>query len=142
MGSKTQTKENDIRQRILAQRLSKAGADIIIGHGGRNMKGIEQINQTTVLYDIGVSIFNSDDDTRETIQHPYSLIPQVNVNPNHTIELKLYPIYTNNHATLWQPRFVDEREFNHCYTLLKNLEHYLTYQCNMINSIILVFYYK
>ena len=54
MGSKTQTKENDIRQRILAQRLSKAGADIIIGHGGRN-KGIEQINQTTVLYDIGVS---------------------------------------------------------------------------------------
>ena len=83
------------------------------------MKGIEQINQTTVLYDIGVSIFNSDDDTRETIQHPYSLIPQVNVNPNHTIELKLYPIYTNNHATLWQPRFVDEREFNHCYTLLK-----------------------
>ena len=56
MGSKTQTKENDIRQRILAQRLSKAGADIIIGHGGRNMKGIEQINQTTVLYDIGVSI--------------------------------------------------------------------------------------
>lgn len=118
-GVKTQTKENDIRQRILAQRLSKAGADIIIGHGGRNMKGIEQINQTTVLYDIGVSIFNSDDDTRETIQHPYSLIPQVNVSPNHTIELKLYPIYTNNHATLWQPRFVDKREFNHCYTLLK-----------------------
>lgn len=118
-GVKTQTNENDIRQRILAQRLSKAGADIIIGHGGRNMKGIEQINQTTVLYDIGVSIFNSDDDTRETIQHPYSLIPQVNVNPNHTIELKLYPIYTNNHATLWQPRFVDKKEFNHCYTLLK-----------------------
>ena len=40
-GGKTQTNENDIRQRILAQRLSKAGADIIIGHGGRNMKGIE-----------------------------------------------------------------------------------------------------
>ena len=39
--SKTQTNENDIRQHILAQRLSKAGADIIIGHGGRNMKGIE-----------------------------------------------------------------------------------------------------
>jgi len=63
-----------------------------------------------VLYDIGVCIFNSDDDTRETIQPPYSLITQVNVNPNHTIELKLYPIYTNNHATLCQPRFVDKKD--------------------------------
>lgn len=39
--SKTQTNENDIRQRILAQRLGKAGADIIIRHGSHNMKGIE-----------------------------------------------------------------------------------------------------
>ena len=41
IGSKTQTNENDIRQRILAQRLGKAGADIIIRHGSHNMKGIE-----------------------------------------------------------------------------------------------------
>ena len=40
-GVKTQTNENDIRQRILAQRLGKAGADIIIRHGSHNMKGIE-----------------------------------------------------------------------------------------------------
>ena len=38
---KTQTNENDIRQRILAQRLGKEGADIIIRHGSHNMKGIE-----------------------------------------------------------------------------------------------------
>ncbi len=63
-----------------------------------------------MLYDIGVSIFNSDDDIRETIQPPYSLITQVNGNLNHTIELKLYPIYTNNYAKLCQPRFVDKKD--------------------------------
>lgn len=99
--------------------LSNAGADIIIGHGSHNMKGIEKINSTIVLYDVGTGVFISDEDTRKSFQAPYSLIPQINVNTNHTISLKLYPIYTNNHKTQWQPRFVEEEEFNHCYTLLK-----------------------
>lgn len=95
-----------------------------------------------MLYDIGVSIFNSDDDIRETIQPPYSLKTQVNVNLNHTNELKLYPIYTNNYATLYQPRFVDKKDliivilYRKKYGMLPNIS------MDMIINTILIFLYK
>ncbi|PNZ28252.1 UDP-N-acetylmuramoylalanyl-D-glutamyl-2,6-diaminopimelate--D-alanyl-D-alanine ligase [Staphylococcus petrasii] len=118
-GSESNSEFSLTRQRIQAKRLSEAGADIIIGHGARHMQGIEQLDKTTILYDIGSGVFNGEDNSRDSIQSPYSLIPQLNIHPDHTLSLRLYPIYTNNHETSWQPRFVDDEEFKHCYTLLK-----------------------
>ena len=88
-----------------------------------------------------MSIFNSDDDIRETIQPPYSLKTQVNVNLNHTIELKLYPIYTNNYATLYQQDLLTKR-FNHCYTLPKKYGMLPNISMDMIINTILIFLYK
>ncbi|OFQ11238.1 hypothetical protein HMPREF2953_01895 [Staphylococcus sp. HMSC072E01] len=122
-GKKQQDSTQDITmyQRLQAQRLSVAGADIIIGHGNYHMQGIEQMNATTVLYDIGVGIFGNEADERSMNDFPYSFIPQINIQPNHTMCLKLYPIYHDNSETRWQPRCVSEEELEHCFTLLKTL---------------------
>ena len=118
-GNENENELSHTRQRIQAKRLSEAGADIIIGHGSRYMQSIEQLDKTTILYDIGSGVFNGEDDSKDSMQSPYSLIPQLNIQSDHTMSLRLYPIYTNHHETSWQPRFVDEEEFKHCYTLLK-----------------------
>ena len=114
-GNSNQSNEDLTRQKSYIQQLSEAGADIIIGHGNYNMQGIEQINRTLVLHNIGVGVSNNNISEKIFNQFPYSFIAQLNIRYNHTISLKLYPIYQDN----YQPRFVNEEEFMHCLTLLK-----------------------
>ena len=108
-----------IKQREYAQLLEEAGADLIIGHGAHMMQSIEKINRTTVVYSIGNGIFNSNGEYDQRFVPPYSFIARLTITPENDLSLKLYPIYSNNKETFWQPRFLTEDEFKHCSQMLK-----------------------
>lgn len=108
-----------LKQREYAQLLVEAGADLIIGHGAHMMQSIEKINQTPVIYSIGNGVFNSNGEYDQRFVPPYSFIAQINISPENSMSLKLYPIYCNNIDTFWQPRFLTEKEFKHCKFVLK-----------------------
>ncbi|RZI02068.1 hypothetical protein EIG99_02715 [Staphylococcus condimenti] len=111
----------DVRplQRRFAEQLSKAGADIIIGHGAHMIQGIQKINQTTVAYSIGNGVFNSNGEYNKRFVPAYSMIAQLIISENNEMKLCFYPIYGNNLDTFWKPRFVTKEEFEHCRLMLK-----------------------
>lgn len=98
-------------QRILANNLINAGADLIIGHGAHTLQDIKNINHKPVLFSIGNGFFNSDgeyDGYPNAL--PFGMIVQLVVD-REALKLKLFPIQANNRDTLWQPNFVSKEEF-------------------------------
>lgn len=107
------------KQRDYAYSLVSAGADLIIGHGAHMIQEIEKIGSSIVAYSIGNGIFNSDGEYARRFVGPYSLAAQIQMTAE-DMELRLYPIYSNNLGTFWQPRFLEKREFEHCTLMLKS----------------------
>lgn len=98
-------------QKNLARKITRAGADLIIGHGPHTLQSIEDINQTPVIYSIGNGFFNSDGEYDGYPQSvPYGMIAELSID-NEQINLRLRPIYSNNRETIWQPNFVNEEDF-------------------------------
>lgn len=104
-------------QRAYAYAIMDAGADVIIGHGAHMMQEIEKYHDKYIIYSIGNGVFNSNGEYNRRHVPPYSFIVQLI--QHEQWELRLYPIYTNNLKTFWQPRFVDEAQFKHCEQMLK-----------------------
>lgn len=107
------------KQREYAHSLVSAGADLIVGHGAHMIQEIEKIGSSVVAYSIGNGVFNSDGEYNRRFVAPYSLIAQILMTEK-GMELRLYPIYSNNLKTFWQPRFLKEKEFEHCTLMLKS----------------------
>ncbi|MGK9172010.1 CapA family protein [Yokenella regensburgei] len=97
-------------QRALAQRLTRAGADLIIGSGPHMPGEAVQLGQSLVVYSIGNAVFNSNGEFRERGAPPYGFIARLQVGAG-TPQLQLLPIFTDNRQTFWQPRPVTEEEF-------------------------------
>lgn len=106
-------------QRRYAHVLVNAGADLILGHGAHMMQEIEKINHTWVVYSLGNGIFNSNGEYGRRHAPPYSFIAQLLIEKSQS-KLKLYPIYSDNLATFWQPRPVNQRQFNHLLDIQKS----------------------
>lgn len=106
-------------QRRYAHVLVNAGADLILGHGAHMMQEIEKINGALVVYSLGNGIFNSNGEYKRRHVPAYSFIAQLNITKD-VDTLKLYPIYCDNLVTFWQPRPVDEGQFNHLLQLQKS----------------------
>lgn len=106
-----------VKQRQYAHSIIKAGADLIIGHGAHMMQEIEQLHDKYIIYSIGNGVFNSDGEYNRRHVAPYSLFAQLLYEKNH-MELRLYPIYTNNLKTFWQSYFVDAKQMKHCTSIL------------------------
>lgn len=98
-------------QKKYAEAFMDCGADLIIGHGAHLMQGIQQINGKWVIYSIGNGVFNSNGEYRQRKMPPYSYLLQLRIKENGEKRMRLYPIFTNNLETFWQPRFVTEEEF-------------------------------
>lgn len=106
-------------QRRYAHVLVDAGADLILGHGAHMMQEIEKVKDAWVVYSLGNGIFNSNGEY--SIRHvpPYSFIAQLQI-ANEQNKLKLYPIYSDNLATFWQPIPVTKRQFDHLINIQKS----------------------
>ncbi|MDF2375767.1 MAG: CapA family protein [Verrucomicrobiales bacterium] len=109
-------------QKILAREFVDSGVDLVIGHGAHNLQEIEQYRNRLILYSIGNFVFNSRGRYREMDSHPYSLMVKLETikeGASGTRRLTIYPIFSDNRTTQYQPRFTTIREFDECLELVQ-----------------------
>ena len=97
-----------VEQEKLADILTKIGVDLVIGHGAHTIQPIQKINHKPVIFGIGNGVFNSNGEFEKYQALAYGLIVKINLIEN---LIKLYPIYTNNLETFWQPCTVTDIQF-------------------------------
>ncbi len=118
-------------QTKLATILTQAGADLIVGHGAHTIHPIQIINQKPVVFNIGNAVFNSDGEYEQQNTLPFGCIVRLDLAKD---LIRLYPIYTNNLQTFWQPYPVDAEDFSKASTYMTSLlthENYMTSQDNL-----------
>ncbi|NUF29152.1 CapA family protein, partial [Acinetobacter oleivorans] len=105
-------------QSKLADILTQAGADLVVGHGAHTLQPIKVINQKPVVFGIGNAVFNSNGEYTEQNALPYGCIARLDLSKD---RLRLYPIYTNNLKTFWQPYPVNEDDFSEASNYMTSL---------------------
>lgn len=108
-------------QEKLANLLTQIGVDLVVGHGSHTIQPIKYVNHKPVIFGIGNGVFNSNGEFEKYQALPYGLIVQVDLAKSC---VKLYPIFTNNFKTFWQPYPVDEVQF-------EQAKEHLTSQLNL-----------
>ena len=102
------------KQQEIAHKLIETGADIILGHGAHMMQEIECYKGKWIVYSLGNFMFNSQGRYGKYNVDPISLIAQLEFTGSENeenIQLKLYPIITDNRITRYQGYFVDNSTF-------------------------------
>ncbi|MCU4331383.1 CapA family protein [Acinetobacter pittii] len=118
-------------QSKLAAILTQAGADLIIGHGAHTIQPVQIINQKPVVFGIGNAVFNSNGEYDKHNALPYGCIARLDLSKD---LLRLYPIYTNNLKTFWQPYPVNTEDFLKASTYMASSltpENYIATQDNL-----------
>lgn len=105
-------------QSKLADILTQAGADLVIGHGAHTIQPIKVINQKPVVFGIGNAVFNSNGEYTEQNALPYGCIARLDLSKD---RLRLYPVYTNNLKIFWQPYPVNEDDFSEASSYMTSL---------------------
>ncbi|MCH7336167.1 CapA family protein [Acinetobacter sp. NIPH 2699] len=95
-------------QEVLANLLTQIGVDLIIGHGAHTIQSIKYFNNKPVVFGIGNGVFNSNGEYDKYQALSFGVIVRINVSEE---IIQLYPIFTNNLKTFWQPYPVDEHQF-------------------------------
>jgi len=98
-----------------ARQLIDAGADIVIGHGAHMLQEIENYQGRWIIYSLGNFVFNTPGRYAKNNAWPYSAVAFLIFAANQdgrSVRVRLYPIVTDNLATGYQPRAVEENEFN------------------------------
>ena len=102
-------------QKQIAKILVSCGADMVIGHGPHTIQPIEYIDGKPIIYSIGNGVFNSNGEYDKHGALPYGCIVRLDMEQQ---ILKLYPIFTNNLKTFWQPYVVSREDFDRASKLL------------------------
>lgn len=105
-------------QSKLATILTQAGADLVIGHGTHTIQPVQIINQKPVVFGIGNAVFNSNGEYEKHNALPFGCIARLDLSKD---LLRLYPIYTNNLKTFWQPYSVNEEDFSKASSYMTSL---------------------
>nr|WP_300308209.1 CapA family protein [Halomonas sp.] len=92
-----------------AEAIVAAGADVVIGHGPHMMQSVRKINTKPVIYSIGNGVFNSNGEYDKRGMPPYGFVVRLDVVDR---IIRLYPIFTNNLRTFWQPNFVSDAQMD------------------------------
>lgn len=97
-----------------------AGADLIIGHGAHMLNEVEVYNGAWIVYSLGNFMFSERTLHRENAMPPYSLVARLHFR-GRTGSLRLYPLYSDNEFTRFQPRFVDQSDFPNLMSVLTSI---------------------
>ena len=111
-------------QTKLAHALIDAGADLVIGHGSHILQEIEHYRGRCILYSLGNFVFNSPGRYQKESVHPFSLAARLEVSEQADVlalTLRLYPIFSDNLITNYQPYLVTAEQRNTVQRIL--LEH-------------------
>jgi len=94
----------------LAHEFIDAGADLIVGHGSHTLQGIERYKDKWIFYGIGNFVFLSDGRYEENDARPFGGLMQLDFVPE-GMNIRMYPIFTDNLKTDFRARPVTEAEF-------------------------------
>jgi poly-gamma-glutamate capsule biosynthesis protein CapA/YwtB (metallophosphatase superfamily) len=90
-----------------------AGADLVIGHGAHLLQDIEKYKGRWIIYNLGNFVFNSPGRYGKEKADPFSLaarLEAVKKNGEVRLDLRLYPLFTDNRVTRYQTRPANEAE--------------------------------
>lgn len=104
-------KMKDSSQEEWAHAFIDAGADLVIGHGAHLFQEVEEYEGKTIVYGLGNFVFNAPGRYQKLDAAPYSATARLVVSGD-AMNLHLYPIFSDNLITEYEPRFVMEEEFN------------------------------
>jgi len=102
-------------QTKLAHTLIEAGCDLVIGHGAHILQEIEQYKGKWILYSLGNFVFNSPGRYQKEHVDPFSLVASLDVTDKSgslALMLRLYPIFSDNRISNYQPHFVTDGELD------------------------------
>lgn len=102
------------KQTEIGHKLIDSGADLILGHGAHKIQEIEYYNEKWIVYNLGNFMFNSPGRFDDYEDSPHSFIVVFSIIEKDTEsfkKLKLYPIFSDNKITNYQPRFLSQEEF-------------------------------
>lgn len=88
------------------RRLIRAGADLVIGHGGRMSGQIEQYRGGIIAYSLGAFVVNSPSQFDSTGTPPYGLVARLQIEEfmdGWELKPEFYPIYVDNLACDFTP---------------------------------------
>lgn len=108
-----------------AEELLKSGIDMIMGHGSHMIQKFENLDNHLVVYSVGNFIYNFPGHYEKFKVSPYSYVAKFVVslvNNNFDLLLRLYPIFTDNKTTNYQPRFLTDNEFDNFYSIIVNTD--------------------
>ncbi|XPV68939.1 MAG: CapA family protein [Halarcobacter sp.] len=103
----------------------RSGVDLIVGHSAHMIQEVEYYKDRLIIYSIGNFLINGNGEYKRRRLPPYSFIARLNVqNIDNTFVKKiyLYPIFVDNMASDFTPRFVDKKEFIHVKDILRSHE--------------------
>ncbi len=103
-------KMKDPGQESWAHAFIDAGADLVIGQGAHLFQEVEEYERKTIVYGLGNFVFNAPGRYQKLDAAPYSVAAQLLVSAD-SKSLRLYPIFSDNLVTDYEPRFVTEEEF-------------------------------
>ena len=101
------------KQTQMAYALIDAGADSILGHGAHKVQEIEQYKGKWIAYSLGNFLFNTLGRFQKLNAEPYSMVAMLQLKQQgtgYTADLNLYPIFSDNRITNFQPYFLSKRE--------------------------------
>lgn len=110
-------------QSELAHAMIDAGADMVAGHGTHMFQEVELYKNKWIVYSLGNLAFNAPGRYKKKETHPYSFLAMLEILENKNIQLinlRLYPILSDNLITNYQPRFVTETEIQTVHDLLNS----------------------
>ena len=101
-------------QRNFANDVTKAGADLVIGHGSHMAQEIDIVDGRLRLHGVGNFVFNSKGRYSKEGVPPYSLMTRLRLTPAGAA-IRLYPIHTDNRATGFRSHHLSDDQFDEFY---------------------------
>lgn len=101
------------KQTELAHAMIEAGADMVVGHGTHMFQETELYRDKWIIYSLGNLVFNSPGRYKKKAANPYSFTAMLEISRdknNLLMNLRLYPVLSNNLETNYQPRFLSKNE--------------------------------
>lgn len=95
-------------QEKLANLFTQIGVDLIIGHGAHTIQPVRYVNNKPVIFGIGNGVFNSNGEYEKYQALPFGAIIRINLVKE---VVQLYPIFTDNLSSFWQPYPVNQQQF-------------------------------
>ena len=90
-------------QHRLAEQITAAGPDLVVGHHPHVAQPVEVRNGVPVLYSLGNAAFGTQGRFGDS-HPPYGLVAVVDVEPHRVVRVKLSAILVDNTAVNYQPR--------------------------------------